>query len=106
MDDLRFSDFSSFLRFCQWFTGVIGPGFVETATRGQMHKGDKFIKQPPLTDGPFHLSSKMTWPDFVENVVKVAKITKENLGPTIADMKWSFQKKTGLPLMDVRLNNI
>jgi hypothetical protein len=71
-----------------------------------MHKGDKFIKQPPLTDGPFHLSSKMTWPDFVENVVKVAKITKENLGPTIADMKWSFQKKTGLPLMDVRLNNI
>jgi len=43
----------------------------------------------------------MTWPDFVENVVKVAKITKENLGPVIADMKWSFQKKTGLPLMDV-----
>jgi len=82
------------------------PVFVETArdpilTRGRTHKGDKFVKQLPLTDGPFHLSSKMTWPDFVENVVKVAKITKENLGPVIADMKWSFQKKTGLPLTDV-----
>jgi ABC-type taurine transport system ATPase subunit len=54
-----------------------------------------------MTDGPFHLSSKMTWAGFIENVAKVAKITKENLVAVIAEMKWSFQKKVLLPLTDV-----
>jgi hypothetical protein len=24
--------------------------------KGKTHKGDKFVKQPPITDGPFHLT--------------------------------------------------
>ena len=69
--------------------------------RGRTHKGYKFVKQPPVTDGPFHLSSKTAWAGFMEDVAKVAKIPKENLGAVISEMKWSFQKKATLPLTDV-----
>ena len=82
------------------------PVNVETAqdpvlTRGRTHKGDKFVKQPPVTEGPFHLSSKTTWAGFMEDIAKVAKITKEDLGGIISEMKWGFQKKATLPLTDI-----
>ena len=80
--------------------------YVETAQdpvlmRGRTHKGDKFVKQPPVTEGPFHLSSKTTWAGFMEDIAKVAKITKEDLGGIISEMKWGFQKKATLPLTDI-----
>jgi hypothetical protein len=80
--------------------------YVETAqdpvlTRGRTHKGDKFVKQPPMTEGPFHLSSKTMWAGFMEDIAKVAKITKEDLGGIISEMKWGFQKKATLPLTDI-----
>ena len=59
------------------------------------------MKQPPITDGPFHLNLKTSWSDFIENVAKVTKITKESAVAAVTDMKWSFQKKAAFPLKDI-----
>lgn len=80
------------------------PVFIEIAqapvlTRGKTPKGDKYMKQPPVTDGPFHLTPKMTWAEFMEQLSEVANIEKENTN-SIVGMKWSFQKKSPLPLKD------
>ena len=68
--------------------------------RGKTHKGDKFVKQPPITDGPFHLTRKMTWEIFRKEVADIAGIGKENFGTISEGLKWSFQKKCPLPLKD------
>jgi hypothetical protein len=58
------------------------PVFLEIAQepvlmRGKTHKGDKFVKQPPITDGPFHLTRKTTWEKFRKEVADIAGIDKE-----------------------------
>ena len=68
--------------------------------RGKTHKGDKFVKQSPITDGPFHLTRKMTWEKFRKEVADIAGIGKENFGTICEGLKWSFQKKCPLPLKD------
>lgn len=68
--------------------------------RGKTHKGDKFVKQPPITDGPFHLTRKMTWEMFMAEVAEIAGIEKENFSTVCEGLKWSFQKKSPLPLKD------
>jgi hypothetical protein len=68
--------------------------------RGKTHKGDKFVKQPPITDGPFHLTRKTTWEKFRKEVADIAGIDKENFGTISESLKWSFQKKCPLPLKD------
>lgn len=81
------------------------PVYLEIAqdavlTRGKTPKGDKWVKQPPRTDGPFELTRKMTWEKFTAEVAEIAHIGKENFGSICEDMKWSFQKKSPLPLKD------
>jgi hypothetical protein len=81
------------------------PVFLEIAQepvlmRGKTHKGDKFIKQPPITDGPFHLTRKTTWEKFRKEVADIAGIDKENFSTISEGLKWSFQKKCPLPLKD------
>jgi hypothetical protein len=68
--------------------------------RGKTHKGDRFVKQPPITDGPFHLTRKMTWEQFAAEVAEIAGIDKENFSIICEGLKWSFQKKNPLPLKD------
>jgi hypothetical protein len=58
------------------------PVFLEIAQepvlmRGKTHKGDKFVKQPPITDGPFHLTRKMTLEMFRKEVADITGIDKE-----------------------------
>jgi hypothetical protein len=81
------------------------PVYLEIAqepvlVRGRTHKGDKFVKQPPIIDGPFHLTRKMTWERFVVEVTEIAGIEKENFSTVCEGLKWSFQKKRPLPLKD------
>jgi len=81
------------------------PIYLETAQepvlmRGKTHKGDKFVKQLPITDGPFYLTRKTTWEKFQKEVADIAGIDKENFGTISKGLKWSFQKKCPLPLKD------
>ena len=85
------------------------PVYLEIAqepvlTRGKTHKGDKFVKQPPITDGPFHLTRRTTWEKFRREVADIAGIDsdsdKENFSAICKGLKWSFQKKSPLPLKD------
>jgi hypothetical protein len=58
------------------------PVFVEIAkppqlVRGKTHKGDKWVKQQPRTEGPFNLTQEMTWDTFLGEVSEVAGIVFE-----------------------------
>ncbi|KAG2150929.1 hypothetical protein DEU56DRAFT_714345, partial [Suillus clintonianus] len=79
------------------------PVYVEIAQppvleRGKTPKGDKFVKQPPVSDGPFNITPKMSWHQFVDEIVVFANVERENID--MSSTKWSFQKKNPLPLKD------
>jgi hypothetical protein len=77
------------------------PVFVEMAVapklvRGKTHRGNKWVKQSPNSNGPFSLAHRTTWSTFVKEIAEMPGLDKENL--TVEAMTWSFQKKTVLPL--------
>jgi hypothetical protein len=77
------------------------PVFVEMAVapklvRGRTPRGDKFVKQPPSTEGPFSLTQGIDWDAFVTEIARVVRLDKENL--VVSTMTWSFQRKAVLPL--------
>ncbi|KAG1728652.1 hypothetical protein EDB19DRAFT_1832669 [Suillus lakei] len=79
------------------------PVYVEIAQplvleRGKTPKGDKFVKQPPVSDGPFNIAPEMSWHQFVDEIVVFANVERENID--MSSTKWSFQKKNPLPLKD------
>jgi len=79
------------------------PVYVEVAQlpvlkRGKTFKGDRYVKQPATAEGPFTISQKTTWNDFLAEVAEVAGINAENINASITSMTWSFQKKNPLPL--------
>ncbi|KAG1718027.1 hypothetical protein EDB19DRAFT_1921441 [Suillus lakei] len=79
------------------------PVYVEIAQppileRGKTPKGDKFVKQPPVSDGPFNITPEMSWHQFVDEIVVFANVERENID--MSSTKWSFQKKNPLPLKD------
>jgi hypothetical protein len=74
---------------------LVVPVFLEIAQelvlmRGKTHKRDRFVKQPPITDGPFHLTQKITWQNFKKEVADIAGIDKENFSTISKGLKWSF----------------
>ena len=65
---------------------------------GKTHKGDKMVPQAPWRCGPFSMFQRSKWSNFLENIVAVTSIDKENLLPS---MTWRMQGKKeqdGLPL--------
>ena len=56
------------------------------------------MKQDPIREGPFAITQKMKWAEFLEEVVDLADIEKENINTAITSMTWSFQRKNPLPL--------
>ena len=65
---------------------------------GKTHKGDKTIKQDPITAGPFTLTRKTRWKDSVQLVAEAIDIQIENI--SLNAMTWHFQNKSShaLPL--------
>ena len=65
---------------------------------GKTHKGDKTIKQDPVTTGPFTLTRKLRWMDFVQLVAETINVQMENV--SLNALTWHFQNKSSqaLPL--------
>ena len=65
---------------------------------GKTHKGDKTVKQNPITAGPFSLTQKTRWVDFVALVANTIGVEKENVN--LNTMTWHYQNKASqaLPL--------
>jgi hypothetical protein len=75
--------------------------FVEIAVPpkfrpGKTPRGNKVEKQSPRTAGPFTLTRKMTWDEFLQAVSATAGVEQENL--MIDAMTWNFEKKGKWPL--------
>ena len=56
---------------------------------GKTHKGDKMVKQDPVTTGPFTLMQKLRWMDFVQLVAKTIDVQMENV--SLNALTWHFQ---------------
>ena len=66
---------------------------------GKTHKGDKMIPQAPKRCGPFSMFRRTKWSNFLDNIVAVTCIDKENL--LLPGLTWRMQGKKeqdGLPL--------
>lgn len=69
---------------------------------GKTIKGNKSHKQPPETVGPFDLTPKTTWKDFIRGIRKAAGLGKNRVKVMCAGMKWGMKKAGTLPLSDIR----
>jgi hypothetical protein len=63
---------------------------------GKTPRGNKVEKQEPRTEGPFTLTRRTTWDEFLEDVSATARVERENL--TLDGMTWGLLKKGKLPL--------
>lgn len=65
---------------------------------GKTHKGDKTVKQDPVTTGPFTLMQKLRWMDFVQLVAETIDVQMENV--SLNALTWHFRNKPSqaLPL--------
>jgi hypothetical protein len=75
--------------------------FVEIAVPpkfrpGKTPRGNKVEKQSPRTAGPFTLTRKMSWNEFLQAVSATAGVEQENM--MIDAMTWNFEKKGKWPL--------
>ena len=79
------------------------PVYVEIAVppklkAGKTYKGNRMEKQEPRMEGPFTLTSTMTWGAFLTEISTTVDEDIENL--VMGDMKWGIQRKTRYPLVN------
>ena len=67
---------------------------------GKTAKGDKWIKQAPVTEGPVDLTPKLLWQKFLKRVKQELEISTEDIEKAVAGTTWGIRKHRNLPLKD------
>lgn len=74
------------------------PNFIA----GKTVKGDKYVKRPSETVGPFDLTSKTKFRSFLNEIASLANIEAEKINSPTSGMKWGVGKPGSMPLSDRR----
>ena len=66
--------------------------------KGRTHKGDKLVKQLLIMAGPFNITEKMVWKQFLVVVAEEVESEGDEFQEMFSLMTWGFQKKAQLLL--------